>query len=122
MPPNPEHLSTAGRLLLDRRRFLSGSATTLGSLAFADLLARHLPDDPEPEPITRPPDPARGGPQSAESQAGGHGAPTGGKQSETKTSTGGDNRQQCKVCAGWLTKSGRCNKRACPTNRGRMVR
>ncbi|MDB6069374.1 MAG: hypothetical protein JWL81_545 [Verrucomicrobiales bacterium] len=33
-----EHLSAAGRLLLDRRRFLSGSATALGSIALTTLL------------------------------------------------------------------------------------
>ena len=38
MSPSPEHLSTAGRVLLDRRRFLSSSATALGSVALTNLL------------------------------------------------------------------------------------
>lgn len=38
MMPESEHLSPAGRLLLDRRRFLTSSATALGSIALADLL------------------------------------------------------------------------------------
>ena len=33
-----DHLSTAGRSLLDRRKFLSGSATALGSIALTNLL------------------------------------------------------------------------------------
>ncbi|MES2470419.1 MAG: DUF1501 domain-containing protein [Verrucomicrobiota bacterium] len=33
-----DHLSTAGRSLLDRRQFLSGSATALGSIALTNLL------------------------------------------------------------------------------------
>jgi hypothetical protein len=33
-----EHLSAAGRSLLDRRQFLSGSATALGSIALTNLL------------------------------------------------------------------------------------
>lgn len=36
---NPNQLSSAGRHLLDRRGFLSGSATALGSIALVDLLA-----------------------------------------------------------------------------------
>jgi len=36
---NPEHLSIAGRTLLDRRQFLSSSATALGSIALSNLLA-----------------------------------------------------------------------------------
>ncbi len=39
MTPSPEHLSLAGRHLLDRRRFLSSSATALGSIALTRLLA-----------------------------------------------------------------------------------
>jgi len=35
----PEHLSTSGRRLLDRRGFLGDSATALGSIALASLLA-----------------------------------------------------------------------------------
>jgi hypothetical protein len=35
---NPEHLSLAGRLLLDRRQFLSNSALALGSIALSNLL------------------------------------------------------------------------------------
>jgi uncharacterized protein (DUF1501 family) len=38
MIPNAEHLSLAGRHLLDRRRFLSSSATALGSIALTNLL------------------------------------------------------------------------------------
>jgi uncharacterized protein (DUF1501 family) len=38
MMPNAEHLSLAGRHLLDRRRFLSSSATALGSIALTNLL------------------------------------------------------------------------------------
>jgi len=38
MNPQAEHLSRNGRLLLDRRRFLSSSATTLGSIALTSLL------------------------------------------------------------------------------------
>lgn len=38
MMPESEHLSPAGRLLLDRRRFLTSSATALGSIALAELL------------------------------------------------------------------------------------
>jgi len=38
MSPDAEHLSTAGRTLLDRRRFLSNTATTLGSIALTNLL------------------------------------------------------------------------------------
>jgi len=38
MSPNPEHLSPAGRVLLDRRKFLSSSATALGSVALTNLL------------------------------------------------------------------------------------
>lgn len=38
MPPHAEHLSPAGRHLLDRRRFLSSSATALGSIALTNLL------------------------------------------------------------------------------------
>ncbi|MEY5025729.1 MAG: hypothetical protein RLZZ244_1257 [Verrucomicrobiota bacterium] len=37
--PNAEHLSLAGRALLDRRQFLSNSATALGSIAFSHLLS-----------------------------------------------------------------------------------
>lgn len=40
MAPTSEHLSPAGRFLLDRRRFLSDSATALGSVALASLLGR----------------------------------------------------------------------------------
>jgi len=36
---NPEHLSIAGRTLLDRRQFLWSSATALGSIALSNLLA-----------------------------------------------------------------------------------
>jgi hypothetical protein len=36
--PDPEFLSPAGRILLDRRNFLSQSATALGSIAFSNLL------------------------------------------------------------------------------------
>ena len=35
---HPEHLSAPGRVLLDRRQFLSNSATALGSIALTDLL------------------------------------------------------------------------------------
>jgi len=35
-----EHLSPAGRALLDRRRFLADSATALGSIALTNLLGR----------------------------------------------------------------------------------
>ncbi len=38
MSPASEPLSPAGRVLLDRRRFLSDSATALGSVALASLL------------------------------------------------------------------------------------
>ena len=38
MSPQVEHLSVAGRLLLDRRRFLANSTSALGSIALADLL------------------------------------------------------------------------------------
>jgi hypothetical protein len=38
MTDSPEHLSLAGRQLLDRRRFLSSSATALGSIALTNLL------------------------------------------------------------------------------------
>jgi len=38
MSPRAEHLSVAGRLLLDRRRFLSNSTSALGSIALANLL------------------------------------------------------------------------------------
>jgi hypothetical protein len=38
MTPLPEHLSTAGRTLLDRGGFLSNSATALGSIALTNLL------------------------------------------------------------------------------------
>ena len=37
-PLDPEHLSLPGRVLLDRRQFLSNSATALGSIALTDLL------------------------------------------------------------------------------------
>lgn len=40
MTPPAERLSPAGRLLLDRRRFLSDSATALGSVALASLLGQ----------------------------------------------------------------------------------
>lgn len=57
-----EHLSAAGRLLLDRRRFLSGSATALGSIALTSLLGAEgmlsagLPDiDPARPFAPRPP-------------------------------------------------------------------
>ncbi|MEQ1861916.1 MAG: DUF1501 domain-containing protein [Chthoniobacteraceae bacterium] len=40
MITNAEHLSTVGRVLLDRRRFLSGAATALGSVALTNLLGR----------------------------------------------------------------------------------
>lgn len=51
MTPQAEHLSPAGRLLLDRRRFLANSSTALGSVALASLLGRDQllatgPDDP----------------------------------------------------------------------------
>lgn len=39
MNSSPENLSPAGHLLLERRRFLTSSATALGSIALADLLA-----------------------------------------------------------------------------------
>ena len=35
---NPETITPAGRLLLDRRRFLSSTATALGSIALSNLL------------------------------------------------------------------------------------
>ena len=38
MTPHAEHLSVAGRALLDRRRFLAHSATALGAIALTDLL------------------------------------------------------------------------------------
>ena len=38
MIPSAEHLSPAGRTLLNRRRFLSDSATALGSIALTSLL------------------------------------------------------------------------------------
>lgn len=38
MSPQAEHLSPAGRLLLDRRRFLANSTSALGSIALANLL------------------------------------------------------------------------------------
>ena len=38
MSDSAEHLSPAGRALLDRRRFLSHSATALGSIALTNLL------------------------------------------------------------------------------------
>ena len=38
MIPHAEHLSQAGRALLDRRGFLSHSATALGSIALTNLL------------------------------------------------------------------------------------
>lgn len=38
MSPPSEHLSLAGRTLLDRRRFLSSNATALGSIALTNLL------------------------------------------------------------------------------------
>jgi hypothetical protein len=37
-PLDPERLSLPGRVLLDRRQFLSNSATALGSIALTDLL------------------------------------------------------------------------------------
>ena len=40
MNPHPENLSAAGRSLLDRRRFLSQSATGLGTIALTQLLGR----------------------------------------------------------------------------------
>lgn len=40
MKSTPEHLSAAGRVLLDRRNFLTKSATALGSVALASLLGR----------------------------------------------------------------------------------
>jgi uncharacterized protein (DUF1501 family) len=40
MNPNAEHLSPAGRHLLDRRSFLSQSATAMGSFALSHLLSR----------------------------------------------------------------------------------
>jgi hypothetical protein len=40
MTTNPESLSPSGRLLLDRRQFLSQSATALSSIALANLLGR----------------------------------------------------------------------------------
>lgn len=39
-PPDPGSISPNGRRLLDRRAFLSHSATALGSIAFSDLLSR----------------------------------------------------------------------------------
>ena len=38
MNPSPEHLSAQGRHLLDRRDFLNGTATALGSVALTHLL------------------------------------------------------------------------------------
>lgn len=38
MITHAEHISPAGRLLLDRRQFLSNAATALGSIAFTNLL------------------------------------------------------------------------------------
>lgn len=38
MNHHAEHLSAAGRVLLDRRQFLSKSATALGSIALTNLL------------------------------------------------------------------------------------
>jgi hypothetical protein len=38
MKHHAEHLSIAGRALLDRRQFLSNSANALGSIALANLL------------------------------------------------------------------------------------
>jgi hypothetical protein len=37
---HPEHLSAPGRVLLDRRQFLSNSATALGSIALTNLLGQ----------------------------------------------------------------------------------
>ena len=38
MKHHAEHLSIAGRALLDRRQFLSHSATALGSIALTNML------------------------------------------------------------------------------------
>lgn len=58
MNPDPEHLSPAGRLLLDRRRFLSSSASALGSVALTDLLAgESLLAAGAPRPIIDPAQP-----------------------------------------------------------------
>src|SRR5688572_4882537 len=40
MNPRAQDLSSAGRQFLDRRRFLSGSASSLGAIALASLLGR----------------------------------------------------------------------------------
>ena len=40
MTPSAEHLSVPGRSFLDRRQFLTGSATSLGAIALASLLGR----------------------------------------------------------------------------------
>lgn len=55
-PLDLNHLSPAGRVLLDRRQFLSNSATALGSIALADLLGVDGLLAAHPAPII---DPAR---------------------------------------------------------------
>lgn len=61
MTSSPEHLSLAGRHLLDRRRFLSSCATALGSIAFSSLLADEgvLIDPARPYAPRRPHFPAK---------------------------------------------------------------
>ena len=55
MTHSAEKLSAAGRILLDRRGFLSNSAAALGSIALLDLLGR----DPTSAATTPRIDPAR---------------------------------------------------------------
>ena len=58
MTPPGAHLSLSGRFLLDRRRFLSDSATALGSVALASLLGRDgLLAAPSMGPIIDPANP-----------------------------------------------------------------
>ena len=55
MTPSSEHLSVAGRHLLDRRRFLSSSSTALGSVALTNLLGLDgLLASPSQEPVIDP--------------------------------------------------------------------
>lgn len=54
MNPSPEKLSPAGRQFLDRRQFLSGSASALGAIALTRLLICLLAADAIPIHPARP--------------------------------------------------------------------
>jgi hypothetical protein len=73
---------------------------------FMDLLARHLPDAPEP---AERPELAGGADAQPAGQAAGLGAATGGHIGHIHHTAASDGKH-CPYCGGWLTSAGDCNK------------